>query len=268
MSSTPEGGGPRNPLSAIPVGVALVVMVGALIAVAIGLNRVAGSNTAAGINTPNASPSTPTPLPTPSLTPTPLPTPTPVPTPTPAPIAFADCSTVAFAATPLAPLNPPADVHKYSAAPPMTINTSKLYQATIKTAKGNIVLCLQPALAPTTVNVIVTLARNHFYDGLTFHRVVPDFVIQGGDPAGTGSGGPGFTFADEPVRNSYVVGALAMANSGPNTNGSQFFICIGSQCPPLPPKYNLFGKVESGQDIAGKIAQGDVMESVTVRVEQ
>ena len=266
MSSTPDGeGGSGGPLSGISVGVALLVMVAALIAVAIGLNRVAGRNTAAGVNTPNPSPTaptTPTPLPTPSLTPTP------VPTPTAAPIAFADCNKAAFVVTPLAPLNPPADVHKYSAVPPMTINTAKLYQMTIKTAKGNIVLCLQPQLAPTTVNVMVTLARNHFFDGLTFHRVVPDFVIQGGDPAGTGSGGPGFSFADEPVRNSYVVGAVAMANSGPNTNGSQFFVCIGSQCPPLPPKYNLFGKVESGQDVAGKIAQGDAMESVTVRVQQ
>jgi cyclophilin family peptidyl-prolyl cis-trans isomerase len=122
------------------------------------------------------------------------------------------------------------------------------------------------------VNVIVTLARNHFYDGLKFHRVVADFVIQGGDPQGTGSGGPGFKFDDEPVLNSYVDGALAMANSGPNTNGSQFFVCLPKaagggpgQCSTLPHQYNLFGKLQSGLDVAARIAQGDVMQSVTVR---
>lgn len=179
-------------------------------------------------------------------------------------IPFANCGAVSFGA-PLPPLNPPADVHAYHAPPPMTIDTAKLYEATIATAKGSIVLCLQPALAPLTVNNFVTLARNHFYDGLTFHRVVPDFVVQGGDPQGTGSGGPGYQFADEPVRQQYVAGALAMANSGPDTNGSQFFICSVDDTSKLRPLYNLFGKVTTGMDVVARIAKGDVMTTVTVR---
>ena len=173
------------------------------------------------------------------------------------------CAAAGFAA-PLAPRDAPAAVHTYPAAPAMQINASRVYEATITTSRGSIVLCLDPQLAPATVNNFVVLARNHFYDGLTFHRVVPDFVIQGGDPTGTGSGGPGYQFKDEPVRAAYSVGAVAMANAGPDTNGSQFFICIGSQCPPLPPLYSLFGVVHSGQDVAGRIAAGDVMTTVTV----
>ena len=257
MSETPPEAPRRGTVTTV---VASLLLVAALIAVAIGVNRVAGSNTAACISTPPPTPTAPP-------TPTPLPTPSPTPTTTPAVIAFADCSKVTFGAN-LAPINPPANVHTYSAVPAKTIDDSKLYQVTITTAKGTMVLCLQPDLAPNSVNVFVTLVRNHFYDGLTFHRVEPDFVIQGGDPKGDGTGGPGFSFADEPVHNSYVVGALAMANSGPNPNGSQFFLCTGSQCPPLPPKYNLFGKLESGLDVAQKIAKGDVMESVTVKEQQ
>ena len=170
-------------------------------------------------------------------------------------------------------------MHTYAAAPATTIDTTKLYQATIVTSKGNIVLCLQPDLAPNTVNVFVTLARNHFYDGIPFHRVVASFVIQGGDPqcigavpaapatpSGTcGNGGPGFQFKDEPVHQSYVDGCVAMANSGVNTNGSQFFICSANDSSQLQPLYNLFGKVESGMDVVLKIAQGDVMRSITVK---
>jgi cyclophilin family peptidyl-prolyl cis-trans isomerase len=164
----------------------------------------------------------------------------------------------------LAPLNPPSNVHVYTAAPAMQIDQTKLYEATITTARGTIVLCLDPRLAPNTVNNFVALARNHFYDSLTFHRVEANFVIQGGDPKGDGTGGPGYSFNDEPVHNVYVDGAVAMANSGPNTNGSQFFICTGTQCGTLQPQYNLFGKVESGLDVADKIQQGDVMTTVTV----
>lgn len=182
-------------------------------------------------------------------------------------IPWANCSTVTFS-EPLAPKDAPADVHSYPAAPPETINPAKLYQATITTAKGNIVLCLQPELAPKSVNNFVTLARNKFYDGLTFHRVVPDFVIQGGDPQGTGSGGPGYKFADEPVRQQYVDGAVAMANSGPNTNGSQFFIDIADDTAKLQPLYNLFGKVQTGLDVAKQIQKGDVMTTVVVREQQ
>ncbi|MBJ7595441.1 MAG: peptidylprolyl isomerase [Candidatus Dormibacteraeota bacterium] len=159
-------------------------------------------------------------------------------------------------------------MHVYSAAPPTQIDASKLYKVTITTAKGAIVLCLQPTLAPATVNSFVVLARNHFYDGLKFHRVVAGFVVQGGDPQGTGSGGPGFQFTDEPVRQQYVLGAVAMANSGKNTNGSQFFICIADDTASLQPLYNLFGKVSSGIDVAQKIAQGDVMQTVTVAQQQ
>jgi cyclophilin family peptidyl-prolyl cis-trans isomerase len=182
-------------------------------------------------------------------------------------VPYADCAAATFGA-PLAPLGQPADVHKYSAPPPMTIDTSKLYEATITTARGTILLCLQPSLAPNTVNNFVTLARNHFYDGLTFHRVVASFVIQGGDPAGNGNGGPGYKFNDEPVKQQYVQGALAMANSGANTNGSQFFICIVDDTSKLQPLYNLFGKVVTGLDVATATVQGDVMTSVTVTQQQ
>jgi peptidyl-prolyl cis-trans isomerase B (cyclophilin B) len=242
--------------------VALGILVASLIAVAIGVNRVAGSNSGSGI---------PTATPAPPSSATPSAAATAGSTPAPQEVAFADCTTAQFG-DPLQPQNAPSDPHTYTAVPPVTINAAKLYQLTITTAKGTMVGCLQPNLAPTTVNVIVTLARNHFYDGLKFHRVVADFVIQGGDPQGTGSGGPGFTFKDEPVLNTYVDGAFAMANSGANTNGSQFFICIPKaagggpgQCSTLPHSYNLFGKLQSGLDVAAKIAQGDVMQSVTVR---
>ena len=165
---------------------------------------------------------------------------------------------------PLQTKDQPSDVHKYSAPPSMQIDASKLYLATISTARGDIVICLQPSIAPNSVNNFVVLARNHFFDGLTFHRVVPQFVIQGGDPTGSGGGGPGYQFADEPVQGDYNPGCVAMANAGPNTNGSQFFICIADDSK-LPKQYNLFGSVASGLDVAEKIQQGDVMTSVVVR---
>jgi len=148
-------------------------------------------------------------------------------------------------------------------APEMTIDTNTIYRVTIATAKGDIVMDLDPRLAPITVNNFVTLARQGYYDGLTFHRVVPGFVIQGGCPQGTGTGGPGYKFADEPVQGNYRDGAVAMANAGPNTNGSQFFICLGDQ-PGLPKQYNLFGHTVSGLDVTKQITVGDVMESVTI----
>ena len=123
---------------------------------------------------------------------------------------------------------------------------------------------LDPKLAPNTVNNFVNLARDGYYTGLTFHRVVPDFVIQGGCPEGTGTGGPGYRFDDEPVNAEYTLGAVAMANAGPNTNGSQFFICIDDCQSKLAPAYNLFGYVSSGMDVALTIAVGDVMESVEI----
>jgi peptidylprolyl isomerase/peptidyl-prolyl cis-trans isomerase B (cyclophilin B) len=173
------------------------------------------------------------------------------------------CSAAQFG-SPLQPKDAPSDVHVYPAAPAKQIDTSKLYQVIIKTAKGDIVLCLQPKIAPLTVNNFVVLARNHFYDGVKFHRVVQGFVIQGGDPQGTGQGGPGYSFADEPVQGEYTPGCVAMANAGPNTNGSQFFICTANDTQ-LPKQYNLFGQVSKGMDVVLKIAQGDVMSSVVVQ---
>ena len=242
--------GTPTPRSRTALAVAvLAVVVAGLVVVGVIFNRVAGKDSSPGVA--SASPS-----PTAQISATPSPAATP--TPAAATIAYADCSKASFG-PPLAPLNPPVDPHKYAAAPPMQIATDKLYEATITTPRGKIVLCLQPALAPITVNNVVTLVRNHFYDGLTFHRVEANFVVQGGDPTGGGSGGPGYSFADEPVHNLYVDGAVAMANSGPNTNGSQFFICTGAQCSSLQPQYNLFGRVQSGLDVAKLTQKGDVM---------
>jgi cyclophilin family peptidyl-prolyl cis-trans isomerase len=148
--------------------------------------------------------------------------------------------------------------------PAMEIDLDTVYQVTVETDRGTIVMELEPQLAPKTVNNFVALARQGFYDGLTFHRVVPDFVIQGGDPDGTGRGGPGYRFEDEPVRGDYTVGAVAMANAGPDTNGSQFFICIDDCRQKLAPSYNLFGYVIDGVDVAQSVQVGDRMNSVTV----
>jgi len=138
----------------------------------------------------------------------------------------------------------------------MCIDTSKTYTATMQTSQGGpITIALDAKQAPKTVNNFVFLSRYHFYDGLTFHRIVPDFVIQGGDPQGNGQGGPGYKFEDElPKAGQYKVGSLAMANSGPNTNGSQFFIITGQQGVQLPPQYSLFGQVTAGMDTVSKIA--------------
>jgi cyclophilin family peptidyl-prolyl cis-trans isomerase len=151
-----------------------------------------------------------------------------------------------------------------TARPDWQIDEQKAYRATIETDRGPIVMELDPQLAPTTVNNFVGLARQGYYDGLTFHRVVPEFVIQGGCPEGTGSGGPGYRFEDEPVTGQYRLGAVAMANSGPNTNGSQFFICIDDCTSKLAKSYNLFGFVVDGMDVASGVGVGDVMKSVTV----
>jgi cyclophilin family peptidyl-prolyl cis-trans isomerase len=148
--------------------------------------------------------------------------------------------------------------------PAYEINDAARYDVTIATDKGDIVLELDPRLAPNTVNNFVALARQGYYDNVTFHRVVPEFVIQGGDPEGSGRGGPGYTFADEPVKGEYTHGAVAMANAGPNTNGSQFFICIDDCTRKLDKAYNLFGYVTSGLDVTHRITVGDVMRSVTV----
>jgi cyclophilin family peptidyl-prolyl cis-trans isomerase len=186
-------------------------------------------------------------------------------TPSPPPVAGATpCDSATFGSQ-LQPLNPPANLHVYSAAPKMTINTSKLYEAQINTSKGVIDICLEPGLAPKTVNNFVTLARNGFYDGLTFWRVNPGQIIQGGDPTNDGTSGPGYKFADEPVQGTYVAGAVAMANAGPNTNGSEFFIATGDDSKVFKPLYNLFGYVEAGSfGVAQKITTGDAMNYVLV----
>ncbi|MEO7021173.1 MAG: peptidylprolyl isomerase [Ktedonobacteraceae bacterium] len=152
---------------------------------------------------------------------------------------------------------------QYSAPQPMQIETNRTYKVLLKTNKGDIKLELDPAEAPMTVNNFVVLARDGYYDGLKFHRVVDGFVIQGGDPTGTGSGGPGYKFQDEPVKRRYRAGTVAMANSGPNTNGSQFFICLEDQAT-LPGLYTIFGDTISGLDVVRQIKVGDVMQSVTV----
>jgi len=142
----------------------------------------------------------------------------------------------------------------YSAAPPMTIDKNKTYTATMKTNLGDIVIQLAEIQAPQTVNNFVFLAKDGFYDGVVFHRVVKGFMIQGGDPTGTGAGGPGYRFADElPKALDYTKGTIAMANAGPNTNGSQFFIMLADYSRRLPKNYSIFGKVTAGQDIVDKI---------------
>ncbi|MBP8251220.1 MAG: peptidylprolyl isomerase [Herpetosiphon sp.] len=147
----------------------------------------------------------------------------------------------------------------------MSIDPNKQYAATIETSKGTIVIDLAANYAPKTVNNFVFLANNGFYDGLKFHRVISNFMIQGGDPTGTGAGGPGYKFEDE-VRNNplkHETGVLSMANAGPNTNGSQFFITHSPQ-PHLNGKHTVFGKVREGQDVVNAIRQGDVMTKVTI----
>ena len=155
---------------------------------------------------------------------------------------------------------------QYSAAPAMTIDSKKTYAATFDTSKGKIVVDLFPQDAPNTVNNFVFLARERFYDGTTFHRVIADFMVQGGDPEGTGRGGPGYKFKDElpPGKfRKHQRGSLSMANAGPNTNGSQFFI-THVQTEWLDGKHTVFGQVRSGQEVVDAIKQGDTLKSVTI----
>ena len=148
--------------------------------------------------------------------------------------------------------------------PAFEIDTDKVYRVTITTDRGQIIADLDPKLAPNTVNHFVALSRAGFYNGLTFHRVEPGFVIQGGDPDGRGTGGPGYKWDDEPVLGEYTLGAVAMANAGPNTNGSQFFITTADCTRNLTKSYNLFGYVTQGMDVALATQRGDKMQSVTV----
>ena len=156
---------------------------------------------------------------------------------------------------------------QYREAPKMSIDSAKNYSATLSTSKGQIVCDLFAADAPATVNNFVFLARENFYDGTKFHRVIADFMVQGGDPTGTGSGGPGYKFNDE-LRNNprkHQVGSLSMANAGPNTNGSQFFIThVVTDW--LDGKHTVFGKVrdKASQDVVNAIRQGDTINTVTI----
>ena len=164
----------------------------------------------------------------------------------------------------------------YPGPPEFTLDMDKTYSATIDTNHGTIEIDLDATRSPITVNNFVTLARAGFYDGVIYHRVIQGFMIQGGDPTGTGTGGPGYRFEDElPQPGQYELGSLAMANAGPNTNGSQFFIISGQSGVQLPPQYSLFGKVVGGLEIVSamqsvRTGAGDrpvddvVIESVTI----
>jgi cyclophilin family peptidyl-prolyl cis-trans isomerase len=157
----------------------------------------------------------------------------------------------------------------------MIVDKDKRYTAEMVTSKGTLTIALDPIAAPITTNNFVFLARWHYFDGIVFHRVIPGFVLQGGDPTGTGTGGPGYKFKDElPKAGRYELGSLAMANSGADTNGSQFFVISGPHGVALPPKYSLFGKVVAGLDVvaaidaigteSGKPKERVVIESVTI----
>jgi cyclophilin family peptidyl-prolyl cis-trans isomerase len=157
----------------------------------------------------------------------------------------------------------------------MVIDPAKRYTATMVTSHGTMVIALDPLASPKTVNSFVFLARYHYYDDVIFHRIIPGFVLQGGDPTGTGTGGPGYKYADElPAAGKYQIGSLAMANAGPNTNGSQFFVISGPDGAGLPPLYSLFGAVVSGGDVvttinalgtsSGTPKERVVIESVTI----
>ena len=160
------------------------------------------------------------------------------------------------AAPPEAEVAPAPELKTYSAPPSMMIDTNKEYIATIETERGDIVLELFASDVPTTVNNFVFLTREGFYNSTTFHRVIPGFMAQGGDPTGTGRGNPGYTFADEFTGNIHVAGALSMANSGPNTNGCQFFITYTPQHG-LDGKHSVFGQVIEGFDILQSLTSRD-----------
>lgn len=171
---------------------------------------------------------------------------------------------------------------KFEQAPEFGIDVSKRYTATIEmlegdTSMGTLVIALDAVNAPNTVNNFVFLACYHYYDGIVFHRIINGFMCQGGDPTGTGRGGPGYRFNDEPVKQRYQIGSMAMANAGPNTNGSQFFLISGPNGVALPPQYNHFGQVVKGLEIVDamqRVATDSsdrprtpvVMKSVTISV--
>jgi len=151
----------------------------------------------------------------------------------------------------------------YSAPPPMTIDTAKQYSATIETEKGKLELELFAADVPITVNNFVFLARDGFYNDTTFHRVIPDFMAQAGDPTGTGRGDPGYRFGDEFTEHTHETGSLSMANAGPGTNGSQFFITYAPQ-PHLNGKHSVFGKLTEGMGVLKTLVNGDKIVKITI----
>jgi cyclophilin family peptidyl-prolyl cis-trans isomerase len=166
---------------------------------------------------------------------------------------------------------------QFDQAPEMGIDTSKRYTATMDTSMGTLVIALDAINAPLTVNNFVFLAGYKYYEGVVFHRIINGFMCQGGDPTGTGRGGPGYRFADEPVKQRYQLGSIAMANAGPNTNGSQFFLISGPSGVGLPPQYNHFGQVVKGLEIVDAMQKVDtdhsdrprtpvVINSVTISV--
>ncbi|HWL45293.1 MAG TPA: peptidylprolyl isomerase [Ilumatobacter sp.] len=167
-------------------------------------------------------------------------------------------------------------LQQFSGPPEMGIDPDKRYTATMTTSMGELVIALDPIKAPVTTNNFVFLALHHYFDGIVFHRIINGFVCQGGDPTGTGRGGPGYRFADElPKPGQYEIGSVAMANAGPDTNGSQFFLISGPSGAGLPPQYSLFGKIVKGLDVLDamqrvKTGPGDrpvddvVIESVTI----
>ena len=166
---------------------------------------------------------------------------------------------------------------EFDSAPDQGIDPSKRYTATMDTSMGTIVIALDAVNAPKTVNNFVFLAAHHYYDGVVFHRIINGFMCQGGDPTGTGRGGPGYRFDDEPVKQRYQIGSVAMANAGPNTNGSQFFLISGPSGVNLPPQYNHFGQIVKGLDVLDAMQRVDtdrgdrphtdvVINSVTINV--
>ena len=193
--------------------------------------------------------------PTPTSEPTIVPAPA---TATPAPESTNDLTRVNQTNEPTKGVTMP---NQYSAPPPMSIDPSANITATMHTSEGDIVFELFASEAPNTVNNFVFLAREGFYDGVIFHRIIKGFMVQSGDPQGTGMGGPGYSFADEPVKRAYLPGTLAMANAGPNTNGSQFFIM--HQEAGLPPNYTIFGIAVEGLDVVDALANTPVTTSNT-----
>ncbi len=157
------------------------------------------------------------------------------------------------------PASPAADgsspkTQRFTGPPEMCIDQSKTYSAEMVTSMGTVVIALDPINAPKTVNNFVFLARYHYFEGVVFHRIIQGFMCQGGDPEGSGRGGPGYKFADElPKPGRYEIGSVAMANAGPNTNGSQFFLISGPSGVRLPPSYSLFGKIVKGLDVLDKM---------------